>query len=165
MFLKTLLDICWLRAHPQDLPSSSTWMVAALCAYGLMDVIGVIDTVTLNSAVIAATVDTFMLLAATQLALRWRHFENRFTQTLMALAGSGALLSFVAWAMARLTQEILAPQWIGGLFMLCVILVFGHILRHALSVSLAVGVALSLLYLILSMSVIGLFLNPVPMEP
>ncbi len=162
--LKTLIGIGWLRANPQDLPSSSAWMFAALLAYGLMDVIGVLDTLTFSRALVAAAVDTFMLVAATQLALRWRHFENRFSQTLVALSGSGALLSFAAWSLATLMQDMLAPQWIWGLFMLWYILVFGHILRHSLSVSLAVGVALSLLYLILSMSVTGLFISPVSME-
>ncbi len=162
--LKTFIGIGLLRANPQDLPSSPVRMFPVLLAYGLMDVIGVLDTLTLSSALIAAAVDTLMLVAATQLALRWRHFENRIPQTLIALGGSGALLSFMAWTLATLMQDMLAPQWIWGLFMLWYILVFGHILRHALSVPLAVGVALSLLYLILSMSVTGLFISPVSME-
>ena len=164
MFLKTLLSICLLRANPQDLPASSTWMLPVLFAYALMDVVGVLDTLALNSALMAAVADTFMLVATTQLVLRWRHFENRIPQTLTALGGSGAILSFVAWALATMTQGTLAPQWIWGLFMLWYILVFGHVLRHSLSVPLAVGVAVSLLYLILSMGITGLFINPVSME-
>ena len=96
MFLKIFLDICLLRANPQDLPDSDTLMLAALAAYGLADVIGVLDIVSVGGAVLAAAVDTLLLVAATHLALRWRHLENRVPQTLSALAGCGALISLLA---------------------------------------------------------------------
>src|SRR3989344_4139449 len=118
MPLKIFLGICLLRANPQDLPTSNRLMLAALIAYGLADVIGVLDMLSLGSAALAAAVDTLLLIVATHLALRWRHAENRFPQTLSALAGCGALLSLPA------------------------------------------GVAVSLLYIILSMGVTGLLVNP-----
>ncbi|MBI3545705.1 MAG: hypothetical protein HY081_03805 [Gammaproteobacteria bacterium] len=162
MFFKTLFGICLLRANPQDLPVSPAWMFGAIVAYAVMDVIGVLDVLTLSGALLAAAVDTFMLVGATQLVLRSRHLPNRIPQTLTALGGSGAILSFIAWALAALTPGL--EQWIWGLFMLWYILVFGHVLRHSLSISLAMAVALSLLYLILSMSITGLFVNPVSTE-
>lgn len=162
MLLKTFLGIGLLRANPQDLPASNALMLAALAAYGLADVIGVLDTLAPASAVLAAAVDTLMLVAATHLALRWRHVENRIPQTLAALAGCGAILSLLAWGLAGLTQGMLAPQWVWAPFLVWYTLVFGHVLRHALSISLAAGVAVSLLYLILSMGVTGLFVSPAP---
>ena len=160
MPLKIFLGICLLRANPQDLPMSNRLMLATLIAYGLADVIGVLDTLSLGSAVLAATVDTLLLIAATHLALRWRNAENRFPQTLSALAGCGALLSLLAWAATGLTREWLPPPWVWVPFLLWYTLVFGHVLRNALSLALPAGVALSLLYIILSMGVTGLFVNP-----
>lgn len=165
MVLKTYLDLCLLRARPQDLPGSSGLTLAALTAYGLMDVVGVLDIIAPVSAVTAAAVDTLMLVAATHLALRWRRFENRFTQTLAALAGCGALLSLAAWAIAGLAGRSISPDWIWAPFLVWYTVVFGHVLRHALSVPVAAGIAASFLYLTLSLSVTGLFVHPVSMEP
>lgn len=162
MFLKQFPAICLLRGDPQDLPTSNVLMVSALIAYGLADVVGVLDTLPAERALLAAAVDTLLLVAATELALRWRKLENRLPQTLSALAGCGALLSLLAWATAGLTREWLPPPWVWVPFLLWYTLVFGHVLRHALSISLTAGVVASLLYLILSMGVTGLFVNSAP---
>jgi len=162
MPFKILLEICLLRSAPQDLPSSRVGMGSALAAYALADVIAIYDILTPGSAVLAAGVDTLLLAATTQLVLLWRHFENRVTQTLTALAGSGALLSMLAWSGAVLLRGSLSPEWIWAAFLVWYTLVFGHVLRHALSISFAVGVGASIVYIFLSMGVTGLFMNPVP---
>ncbi|OGI51073.1 MAG: hypothetical protein A3E57_02035 [Candidatus Muproteobacteria bacterium RIFCSPHIGHO2_12_FULL_60_33] len=162
MPLRILLNICLLRASPQDLPASRLGMLAALAAYAAAGVLGVLDVLTFENAVLAAAVDTLLLAAVTHLVLPWRQLENRVTQTLTALAGCGALLSLLAWATSGLTREWLPPAWVWAPFLVWYTLVFGHVWRHALSITLAAGVAASLLYLILSMGVTGLFMNPVP---
>jgi hypothetical protein len=162
MLLKMILELCLLRTAPQDLPPSRVGMGGALAAYAMADVIAVIDILTLENAVLVAAVDTLLLAAATQLALQWRHFENRAIQTLTALAGSGALLSMLAWTGAVLVRGSLPPEWIWAAFLVWYTLVFGHVLRHALSISFAVGVGASIVYLMLSMGVTGLFMNPAP---
>ena len=53
MLLKIFFDICLLRANPQDLPDSDTLVLAALAAYGLADVIGVLDIASVGGAVLA----------------------------------------------------------------------------------------------------------------
>jgi len=156
MPLNIFVGICLLRANPQDLPTSNRLMLGALIAYGLADVIGALDMLPLGAAALAAAVDTLLLIVATHLALRWRDVESRFPQTLSALAGCGALLSLLAWAASGLTREWLSPPWVWVPFLLWYTLVFGHVLRNALSVALPAGVAVSLLYIILSMGVTGL---------
>lgn len=160
MPLNIFLGICRLRANPQDLPTSNRLLLATLIAYGLADVIGALDMLPLGAAALTAAVDTLLLIVATHLALHWRAMENRFTQTLSALAGCGALLSMLAWAAFGLTREWLPPTWVWVPFLLWYTLVFGHVLRHALSVTLPAGVAVSLLYIILSMGVGLLFISP-----
>lgn len=162
MLLKTIIDICFLRAAPQDLPVSRSVMLGALVVYATAGVLGVLDVLTLENAIVAAAVDTLLLAAVTHLVLQWRRLENRLAQTLTALAGCGALLSLLAWGAAGLVREAFQPEWIWAVFLVWYTLVFGHILRHALSITLAAGVAASLLYLIFSIGVTGLFMNPVP---
>lgn len=159
MPLKLLVDICLLRAAPQDLPASRQTMFVALAAYAAAGMLGVLDVFAFESAVLAAAVDTLLLAAVTHLVLQWRRLENRLTQTLTALAGCGALLSLLAWGAAGLVREVFQPEWVWAGLLVWYTLVFGHILRHALSIPLAAGVAASLLYLMLSMSVTGLFVG------
>lgn len=165
MLLKTYLGLCLLRANPQDLPGSSALVLSALAAYAAMDVVGVLDIIPPASALMAAAVDTLMLVATTHLVLRWRRFENRYSQTLAALAGCGALLSLAAWGVAALAGGSISPDWIWVPFLVWYTVVFGHVLRHALSIPMAAGIAAGFLYLMLSMSVTGLFIHPVSMEP
>jgi len=162
MPLKRLIDICLLRAAPQDLPVSRNAMLGSLAAYAAAGVVGVLDVLTLENAIVAAAVDTLLLAAVTHLVLQWRRLENRLTQTLSALAGCGALLSLLAWGAAGLVREAFQPEWIWAVFLVWYTLVFGHILRHALSITLAAGIAASLLYVVFSIGVTGLFMNPVP---
>ena len=159
MPLKTLIDICLLRAAPQDLPVSRPAMLVALVAYAAAGVLGVLDVFAFESAVLAAVVDTLLLTAVTHLVLQWRQLENRLTQTLTALAGCGALLSLLAWGAAGLVREVFQPEWVWAGLLVWYTLVFGHIVRHALSIPLAAGVAASLLYLMLSMGVTGFFMG------
>ena len=162
MPLKILIGICLLRASPQDLPASRAGMLGALVAYAAAGVLGVLDVLTFENAILAAAVDTLLLTVVTHLVLPWRRLENRLTQTLTALAGCGAFLSLLAWGAAGLVREVFQPEWVWAVFLVWYTLVFGHILRHALSISLAAGVAASLFYLIFSIGVTGLFMNPVP---
>jgi len=162
MPLKILIGICLLRASPQDLPASRAGMLAALVAYAAAGVLGVIDVATFENAILAAAVDTLLLVAVTHLVLQWRRLEILLTQTLTALAGCGALLSLLAWGAASLASEAFQPEWVWAAFLVWYTLVFGHILRHALSITLAAAVAASLCYLIFSTGVAGLFMNPVP---
>lgn len=158
--LKGLIDICLLRANPQDLGASRTAMQSAIFAYAVAGMVGVLDVLTWEKALAATLVDTLLLVGATHLALQWRRVPQRVTQTLTALAGCGALLSLLALGIAWATRGWLRPEWVWAGFLLWYTLVFGHVLRHALSIPMAAGVGASLVYLILSMSVTGLFLNP-----
>jgi len=161
---KMFIDLCLLRANPQDLPTSTPLTVLAVGAYWLTDVIGVLDTLSWSSAVIAAVTDTLLLVVATTMALRLRQSENRLPQTLSALAGSGAMLSALAWLATSLSRGTIPPEWVWLPFLVWYTVVFGHVLRHALTISFAAGVAIGFLYLILSIGVTGALVGPVSSE-
>ena len=74
------------------------------------------------------------------------------------MTGSGTLLGLPPLLMIMLTGSepstpLLSAGWL--LLMLWNLLVYAHIMRHALSSSLAVGFALSLLYALLYLQVVG----------
>ncbi len=164
MLIKKIIDLCLLRANPQDLPPSTPQMFAALAVYYGADVVGVLDSAPLPQAMLAAAADTLLLAAATQLALRWRHLENRLPQTLMALAGSGALLGLLTMAAIAVLQDILAPAWVWLVFLVWYLQVYSHILRQALSIPLAAAVALCVAYTLASLFVTSVFLSPIAPE-
>ena len=164
MPIKKIIDICLLRAGPQDLPASMALMFVTLAIYASADVVSVLDSVPLTPALLAAGADTLLLAAAAQLALRWRHLENRLPQTLMALAGSGALLGLMSLAAIALLQNRVAPEWIWLVFLLWTLQVYGHILRHALAIPLLAAVGLCAAYILVSLFVTSIFIHPIAPE-
>src|SRR5690606_15422087 len=90
------IDICLLRAGPQDLPASSVLRSLALFAYVASGVMILLPSVSFGSAVAQALVDTLLLVVLLWAVLRWRGLPERFAQALTALAGTGALLGLAA---------------------------------------------------------------------
>ena len=105
--------------------------------------------------------DTLLLVALTHTGLMLRGVGVRTRQTLTALAGCGALLTFAAWGAVTLAETVTAHAWVAWLpFLFWFLAVYGHILRNALNVSLGVALALSAGYVLLSLAVTGPFLLP-----
>jgi len=151
-----LLDVMRLRAGPQDLPSN--WGVTALVA--LVCVLqGVLADRMLDGpgepprSVVALAVQ---VVAST--ALLWaRRSPNRLPQTLMALTGTGFVFGLIS--MLLLTQA--TPQGFPPglvLIWLCVfmwsLVVDAHIYRHALSITMSLGVLVAVLVFALNFMVI-----------
>ena len=157
MWPTILLKICLLRANPQDLPTSTRLTVLVLAIYAATDVVMAWVTVPLARALLAAVVDTFLLIALVHVALNLRQFGVRVRQTLMALAGCGALFAI---------PSLIAASWIGGTapfvvwvpLLLWMVAVYGHILRHALEVRYALGIAAACVYVFISLVATGPFL-------
>ena len=164
MLLNTYFNISLLRANPQDLPPSSSLMALAVSAYVLTDVWTLVDTLSLWVSVQASVIDALLLVALTHTALVLRNAANRTRQTLSALAGCGALLSLLAWIAVSLAGYLFSvgdasaaaespAQLVAVPFLLWYIVVFGHILRHALSIPFPGGIALGMLFFILSVGI------------
>lgn len=160
MIARTFLNLCLLRANPQDLPATTAVMALALLAHFFADVVSVLDVASWRNAVAAGAVDTVLLAALTHVALMLRRLEARVKQTLTALAGCGAALALItAGAVALLVPTL--PWWaVWTPFLLWYLAVFGHILRHAFDIPFVAGIAAGVLYLLLSIGVTGGFLNP-----
>ena len=114
------------------------------------------------NAISLAVLDTGVLALFVQFALQTRGYEMRFAQVLTALTGTGTLLGMLA-ILLLILQTSQASGSSGGLatFLWLVwivwnLLVLGHILRHALSTSMAMGLFVGLGYMVFSIYLIQL---------
>lgn len=156
--IKPFLDICLLNANPQDLPASQALLVIALLAYGFLGLILALPMYGLRSSLLQVGVELLMLMGYTKLVLQWRAHGERYTQTLSALAGSGAILEVVAIPLAYSIYESSSGGRPTDAFTLLVylllvgwlLLVYGHVFRHALESRLWVGVVVGFVYIALS---------------
>ena len=108
-------------------------------------------------------VDLALLAGITWGTLSWRRLQVRFTQTLTALLGTGIVLSMVALPVVRWLYLSSAA---GGVdpaaamiwFVLLVwsLAVMGHVMRHALQGSYALGAMVAVGYLVAQMSLLDL---------
>ncbi len=159
MVLATLLNVCLLRANPQDLPASNALVGLALAVHFLANVLTGLDEANVENALIAGAMDTLLLVALTHTGLMLRNLRERTRQTLVALAGAGALLAVAAWAVVTATGMVTEQAWVVWLpFLFWFLAVYGHILRHAFNVTLGVGLLLATGYVLLSLMVTGPFL-------
>jgi hypothetical protein len=160
MWFTTLLRICLLRANPQDLPTSSALTALALLVYFAADIATALTMVPWDRALGAAAADTLLIVALALLALALRELLPRARQTLLALGGCGALLGVVSTVAGSLLPESASALYISVPALLWLLAVYGHILRHALGVPLAMGILTTGAYLMLSLVVVGPFLIP-----
>ncbi len=161
-YLETFWKICRFRLGPQDLPASQSLFVVTLLLYVLISTIISGFELAPGPALLSALVEVALLLAMLRMILWVRDFWPRYQQTAIALLGTGALFGFVAvplmwWQLQYQDQDPMqafAPSLlVFGLFMWNVAVV-GHILRHTLNTPFYVGVAISLLYTYVSVTIL-----------
>lgn len=158
--LRLFIDICMLRATPQQLPAAPFLRSLALFAY----VVSGLLALTPGEGVVRAggmvAVDTLAMLTLLVAALRWRGHPARFDQTASALLGTGALLGLLLLPVLALGGSgdggvaLAFPLWL-TLF-LWGLVVTAHILRHALELSLAGGMLAAVAYFVVSLLLIDL---------
>lgn len=168
--LQRYLDICLLRAGPQDLPASTVLLWLSLLAYFAVGMVMSVQNLDVARATLLVSLD-LALLAALLFALLWsRNAMSRYLQTLTALLGTGAILELVvlpilSWQQEGLGDETISPMLMIASLLLWIwllwdLLVIGHILRHTLSTRLLIGVLLGVVYLFISYSVTQILFFP-----
>jgi hypothetical protein len=160
MWPTTLVNLCLLRANPQDLPTSSALTAAMILLYYAADVVAALAWVPLERAWVAAAADTLLLCALGYVALKLRQRPERIRQTLMALAGCGAVFAFAATVIGSVVPDGPSSLYVSLPALFWLLAVYGHILRHALEVPYAAGVIATGAYVFLSSMAIGPFLTP-----
>jgi hypothetical protein len=154
--------ICLLRAAPQDLPASRVLLGSVLGFYLLFAWLLAIPAYGQARALLVALLDTAVLMAFIQALLYLLGRSARILQTLTAMAGAGSLLGLLALPLVLWGQPSQAGEQLSGLLLYAWLLllvwnlvVAGHILRHALSTSLGIGIGVALLYALFSMQIVA----------
>ncbi|MDX1516107.1 MAG: hypothetical protein R3288_04670 [Woeseiaceae bacterium] len=154
--LQLLLDIILLRRGPDDLPHS--WLVLVLCvALWLLALLATtlsianFDRLDASIAVGSAAVGALSYLVILQFA----GFAARALQTLSALIGTGALISFAMLAVLVLMTPFLGPRIANAAaFLLLVwsVPVKGHIIARAINWHWYAGTAVALAVFLLQLA-------------
>ncbi len=154
------VQLALLRIRPQDLPHSTLLMGLALGAHLLLGVMLFAFRLPPLQALMAAATGTVLLCAMTVSLLYLNRLQARILQTLTALAGADvvvgmAALPVTAWLHGSLDDGA-ASGMPGLLFLLLLgwnLAVAGHVLRHALSAPLPLGIVIALVFYVLSVTV------------
>ena len=146
---KLYVDICLLRAGPQDLPATQSVLTLSLLAYTAASIALSVTTQSFGSAVLYGLADALTLAAFTYVLLMVRRLPQRQTQTLSALAGTGAVIGLFALPLVLMPN---VPPLLLLLVTVWSLAVIGHIMRRALNVSLPMGILASMGYLLASLT-------------
>ncbi len=154
--LTLFFKLCLLRAKPQDLPASGLLLGAALGAYFLTGLMIALTEQSVGYSLLAALADSAVLALLTHTVLLLRKRPGRLPQTLIALAGTGAVIQLIAWPLLA-NPVLLIPLLIWSLT------INAHILRHALEIALGLAILISLGFLLMSATV-ALLISPLTVQ-
>lgn len=169
--LQLFAEMLRLRAAPQDLPARDGILVGSVVAAVVAAILALRSIYPLDLAAARIALDLALQLVFVVALLRLVGHPERFRQTFSALCGTGALLVLLTWPL----NDILASRppesgLAAGAVMLLFgiygwsVLVTGHILRHALDLTLGRGVAVALGYVLVA-TFIAAFAVPPPEPP
>ena len=169
--LRTYIEICRMRLGPQDLPYSSNVLLITVGLYCLGSYAVALLILPADLAAIATILDLLLLTLFTAILLSLAGLGNRSVQTLTALAGTGLVMSalafpIVSWsALAGGHGPVFAiAEVLRAALLIWSLLVTAHIYRHALSRSYGFGILATLacltLILLATIVVIPASMNP-----
>lgn len=155
-FFISLANMLRLGAGPQAFSSSWKLTIILVSAYMMQNLYTgsqLDDSDAGLKSLLAISLQVVVLVGL----LNWRHHPERFSQTLSALAAVGIVFNLVTWALLSLSdpelnQPVLAMIWFA--VFIWSLFVDANIYRHALQVTLSIGVLISVLTLAVSYSLI-----------
>ncbi len=160
-----ILAIIFLKEVPQHLPYSLSLLVKVTVLFLASGVLVLTTAMSVSQAVANMVLDVAVLFAFSYLCLTLLGFKARFVQMVSALAGIGVVYHLLAWPLFIQIHAVQPEQQgvkIPALLMLLLIswqvLVFAHVFRHAMQLSMGRALALSFGYLFLSMAAAELIL-------
>ena len=138
-----------LRGGPQNLPASWPLMFFLVTAYLAQNLITgqqLEDDSAAAKSLVAICLQVFVLTGL----LYWRRHMERFAQTLSALAGVGIVFNIITWALLTQSdpasnQPALALTWFA--VFIWSLFVDANVYRHSLSVTLSLGMLITVLTL------------------
>lgn len=157
--LSYFIDLCLLRAAPQDLPASEPLFWLATLVNVLVEtlLLGIDSASSTLSILEESLFEMAIMLLTLQIALQWQAKEPRFRQTATAILGSSSLLGMLIAVVPNFETADFAD--IALLLLLAIFVwhqvVMGHILRHAFEITLGQGIMASVIYTLMSYLVLN----------
>ena len=169
-----LAQLMLFKAGPQDLPTSASLLQFAAGLFFISALTRLLLVSHYVAALTQSILSMVILFFFVRALLNWRNTPERLVQTLTALFLAGAVIGALLLLPLRTLQPLLAaltenpelsPQqldvpalamyaWAG--LSVWGLMISAHIFRHALSISLGLGVCVSLLYEIVLIMVVGM---------
>jgi len=151
-FFINLANMLRLRGGPQDFPSSWQLTLVLVAAYLMQNLVTgsqLEDSDAAAKSLLSISLQIIVLVGL----LIWRRHPERFSQTLSALAAVGIVFNLITWTLLTqsdpaINQPVLAMVWFTVFFWS--LFVDANIYRHALSITLSIGVLISVLTLAVS---------------
>lgn len=156
--LNRFFALCLFQASPQDLPRSPFLLSMSLLVYALIGLIMALNQAHLLKALAMVGIEVGLMSGLCWLLLWIRQIPYRYTQTLTAMAGCSALLALLAlpillWQQSASSDDVIVlAALLMWLLLLWQIMMFSHIIRHALSTSFLAGTTLVLIYMYITNS-------------
>jgi hypothetical protein len=152
---RLFLDIVLFKKGPQDVPDSPVLFALVLLADVVIStVVGALEG-DVSGALVQAFVASVLMLAFVALILLLTSHRERFQKTATAVLGCDALMTLAALPVSLLSDVLsgLGLLIMGILFWN--LLVFAHILKHALGIGYALSVALALIFTLTSLDLMA----------
>lgn len=157
LLLKLFIDLCRLRAKPQDVPASSALLLLSIVlalVSGMLSISGSVHG--LMQVIIISLMDVAITLILLSIFLNLVNLSSRLLQTATAMFGTGAIINLVSFPVMLLMNS--SPdnpgyQLLGALFYFALLIwslvVMGHILRHSFNLPLTGGILIAIGYFLL----------------
>lgn len=156
--VRPFFQMCLMRLGPQDLPPSQFLLGLTLAAYTLCGFVASTVYMSAGQALLATLVDALLLCLLTAGLLVALRLQRRVVQTLTALTGTGVLLTVLAYPFVVWVEAVRANDGQQGFetvvlagLIAWTVAVIAHIMRHALSTGFGLGVAVAIVYSIISL--------------
>ncbi len=153
------LKMSILKSAPQDLPASSVLQLILITLYFILALINTSSINNLSNSMIHSIVDLAMLFLFAHVLLRDK--KQRINQTLNAFIGVGLIIGVIHTVSSVLLPSSQDPQDLSAITQLIffiifiwVVVVYGHIIRHATETNMVVACSISLIYIVLNVMVL-----------
>jgi hypothetical protein len=148
--LRLFWNLCLFQQAPQDIPCSKALLTLLVLIYVVVAFLVLLPQADVLKNLLEVSVEISVIFAFVWLLLATVGKLSRYTQVLCAFLGSDALISLFAMPVLLSTADSESVT-IGAMSVLLALmlwhwLVCGHIIRHALSQPLSLGLAVALLY-------------------
>ncbi len=160
--------ISCLQKGPEDVPASTALFMLMLILSLVLDLISTrfgLPDVRVFEVLLIVVIANASILGLTAMLLQMFGYLQRIMQTLTALLGISIFITVLAMPVLFALQSRMDDPGGWGMILLLLevwhLVITAHILRHALSISILLGLMLATGYKLLGYQIVGLFITPV----